>query len=1246
VGLPKFKGENFSVWRARVVAYLTAADIDYVLDSEKPRKKVSGVDAEIKTRDEEIERYEKADKKVMALLLIALDDKHAMTIMNCFSAKEAWERLCAIHEQKSSANKIVLQKEFFDLQMKPNESVRCYISRAENTYRQLLDVEVHGIEEDTLVSKIVSGLPRQYFNFMSNWSHLEPDKQTLVELIARLSAEEQLISKFRQPRVENAFLGHVKPKQHKQNSSQVRSRADTGRQTTKPKSVRPTTTGKSKPANSDEKNLCFYCKKEGHWINDCPKIKEKNRNNKSVNIAAEATTSGELDGGESAIVVESVALVGGERCWILDSGASSHISGFRADFSAYEKLETPRTVLLANQQKGYGIGLGEIKLVVKIDGQDKILKLKNVLHVPEIKRRLISIGAATDNGCKGIIENNKIKLIKNDQPQLVAIKRNGIYYVQVNEEENANAVESTDPLEMWHNRFGHINKRTILKMANEGHVEGLEEIRGQQLAKSKTLDTIDCESCQKRKMSKLTIPLSTRTRSTRVGEVVHSDICGPLGKTSISGANYIVLFKDEASNYRFIYCVKTREETFECLKKTYARILADTNNKMLTLVTDCGSEYISIRTQLYLSDHNVVHRKSIPFVPAQNGFVERENRTISEGVRSMLFASNMPLYFWSEAATTFVYLLNRSLNKNIDKTPYEYFFKEKPRISFLRPFGCLAYVKTQTKKRSGYQQKLEERAQKGALLGYDRDYTYRVYLLEERKIILSRDIAFDETKFPYAKCATEPVHDLTPWDDDPDEIGDDDDANVQEEEGPQVDESDQAEPARYNLRSRTTELSNLALIEPNWLTEALSSPEASKWLDAATDEYNSLIANNTWELVELPKGRKPITCKWVFKLKMKGDEIARYKCRLVARGFTQQFGIDYSETFSPVARLETVRIILNLANHFDLITKQFDVKTAFLHGGLQEEIYMKQPEGFQQGENLVCRLRKSIYGLKQASRNWNATFTDFLKKFALRNLLSDTCVFINDGFELGNPSKPILIICLYVDDGLVATSSKELLEKCIIHLESKFEITSGDLDNFVGIQVERNATHMYLHQSVYIDKTLDRFKMADSKYASTPMRSDVKYTATGVVGVESKSVDVPYRQCIGALLYLATGTRPDISFAVNVLSRYSNNPRLVHWNGVKHLLRYLNHHRNYMILYHKDSAFMLEGFSDSDFAGCHDKRKSTTGLVLLLNNSPVVWKSARQTLLATSTCEAEYISASTCAKEIKWVRSLLEELKI
>jgi len=201
--------------------------------------------------------------------------------------------------------------------MKPNESVQCYISRAENTYRQLLDVEVHGIEEDT-VSKIVSGLPRQYFNFMSNWSHLEPDKQTLVELIARLSAEEQLISKFRQPRVENAFLGHVKPEQHKQNFSQVRSRADTGRQTNKPKSVRPTNTSKSKPAQSDEKNLCFYCKKEGHWINDCPKIKEKNRNSKSVNMAAEATTRGELDGGESAIVVESVALVG--RRAMLDIG--------------------------------------------------------------------------------------------------------------------------------------------------------------------------------------------------------------------------------------------------------------------------------------------------------------------------------------------------------------------------------------------------------------------------------------------------------------------------------------------------------------------------------------------------------------------------------------------------------------------------------------------------------------------------------------------------------------------------------------------------------------------------------------------------------------------------------------------------------------------------------------------------------------------------------------------------------------
>jgi len=396
---------------------------------------------------------------------------------------------------------------------------------------------------------------------------------------------------------------------------------------------------------------------------------------------------------------------------------------------------------------------------------------------------------------------------------------------------------------------------------------------------------------------------------------LHSDICGPLGTTSLGGADYIVVFKDECSHYRFIYCIKTRSETFDCLRKTVAFIESEAGKKVKKFYSDRGSEYTSNRTQEYLLENKIVHKRSIPFVPAQNGFIERDNRTLLNDIRSMLYGSRVPLRFWAEAADTFVYLLNRSLNSKISKTPYELLLGVKRRVTHLRIFGCLCYVKTQTKKRSGYRPKLEARAVKGMMLGYDRDYSYKVFILEEKKIIFSRDIAFDETKSAFDK--PEDVSNLffdEAFDsDDSEDTGEDDETREPIQEEP----DDETEP-RYNLRNRRVEESHLILNEPSSLKGAMQSPDSKNRIKAAEDEFNSLIKNDTWELVQLPEGKRAITSKWVFQIKMRGEQIDRYKCRLVARGFTQRYRIDYLETFSPVVCLESIRILLDLANQFDL----------------------------------------------------------------------------------------------------------------------------------------------------------------------------------------------------------------------------------------------------------------------------------------------------------------------------------------
>jgi len=762
-------------------------------------------------------------------------------------------------------------------------------------------------------------------------------------------------------------------------------------------------------------------------------------------------------------------------------------------------------------------------------------------------------------------------------------------------------------------------------------------------------DTISCQSCCIGKMSTLPTPLSTRQRATEVGQSLHSDICGPLGSPSLSGSNYIVIFKDEYSNFRFVYCLKSRSEAHDCLKKTIALIRAETEKCVREMVSDRGSEYTSNRTQELLLKHNISHKTSIPFKAAQDGFVERENRTAMDGVRSMLADKNVPPVFWGEAVHTFVYLLNRSINKNVESTPFELYYGRKPRVSHLKIFGCLAFVKTLIKKRSGYQPKLEPRAQRGMMVGYERDFSYRIFVPEEKKIIISRDVKFDEGKCLYeAQDTNSAVIEATLSPVCVEIEGDsNDEQEVQYEPGEDAQNNGDGPNrlvTRYNLRRREEE-SNLTSLEPSSLSEALRTPESEKWRAAADDEYNSLIKNKTWDLVKLPSGRQPITSRWVFKVKPQGDGTERYKCRLVARGFSQRFGYDYQETFSPVVKMETIRILLCIGHQLRFTTEQLDVETAFLHGELQEEIYMIQPEGYQQGgDEIVCRLNKSIYGLKQASRNWNHTFTNFLKRFNLRQLKSDTCVFVSGKFDTETRQGEILIVCVYVDDCLVMSNVAQLVNDCLDHLRGNFNIRVAELGNFIGLQCERDGEALLIHQQKYIDKLLVRFEMADAKDSELPMSTGVKFSRFGTSDVVSKQVSVDYRQAIGALLYLASGSRPDISFAVNVLSRFVNDPRLAHWNGVKQILRYVKYTRAACIRIRRSTVFELKGFSDADLAGCVDTRRSTTGVLILLTGAPIIWKSTRQSVVATSTCEAEYVAASTAAKEIVWVRSLIMEL--
>ena len=427
-----------------------------------------------------------------------------------------------------------------------------------------------------------------------------------------------------------------------------------------------------------------------------------------------------------------------------------------------------------------------------------------------------------------------------------------------------------------------------------------------------------------------------------------------------------------------------------------------------------------------------------------------------------------------------------------------------------------------------------------------------------------------------------------------------------------------------------------ALVEPLTFTEAMESEERDQWIEALEDEIQSLHKNKTWTLVKRQPGMNVIKNKWVFRIKRKGDgSVDRFRARLVAKGFSQKPGIDYEETFAPVARYETIRTLFSLVASEGLQVTQFDVKTAFLYGDLKETLFMEQPEGFSGGENLVCKLQKSLYGLKQSPRQWNQKFVQTMADYGLSPTTADPCVFVSQGGSL--------IVCCYVDDGLILWRNKKDRDKLVEGLQSRFQISIGDSESYAGLQVKYlEDGSVFLHQSAYLQRVLARFGMEDCIPVSTPSDPLVKL----VKPTDACEEELPFRELVGSLMYLAVVTRPDIAYAVSIVSRFMTGYDRSHWTAAKRVLRYLKGTADLGIKFEKTKQMELNAYSDSDYARCEETRRSQTGLVLLLNGGPVVWGSNRQPVVTLSSAEAEFVAASSTVTSVKWILILLTEIGI
>lgn len=637
----------------------------------------------------------------------------------------------------------------------------------------------------------------------------------------------------------------------------------------------------------------------------------------------------------------------------------------------------------------------------------------------------------------------------------------------------------------------------------------------------------------------------------------------------------------------------------------------------------------------------------------------------------MLNDANLEKIFWAEAITTANYLQNRIITSATNKTPYEMYYKKRPQVKSLAVFGSRCYVKIPNHQRH----KLENSAKEMILFGFDEHNStiYRCYDTETKKIVISRDVNFNipENKVQNGMDIYFNGQQSIHPDIDPDSIDFPDDAD----EGLSSDDNDSSNSSSSNENNSNNSSSSStndqptirisaritkgkhpirlgydenfeqinAIVEPKNLNDVLHDPYKDEWLEAMRDEMDSMHKNKTWELVELPPDRKAIGNKWVFTVKTNfNGEIEKFKARFVAQGFSQKFGVDYDEIFAPVVNKTTFRILLSIASRMKLKVHQFDVKTAFLNGVIQETIYMKQPPGFvvKGQEHLVCSLKRSIYGLKQAANSWNEAINEILLTFGFKRSTTDNCLYFKR-FDDGN----WCIILIYVDDILITATDENIVNQVQKDISSTFEIKSlGEIKNYLGIEVERRDGTYYIKQEKYIKKIAEEFGLNDAKISKIPI--DPGYEREQQNNVSYLQSNKKYQKIIGSLLYVAINTRPDIAACVSILAQKTSKPTEYDWNEAKRVIRYLKGTANLQLqLESKDAQNEIIGHADANWAESRIDRKSNSGYIFKLFGGTISWRSKKQECVALSSTEVELISLTDAVKEAIWIRRMLKEIQ-
>ena len=1230
IKMAKLCDDNFHVWKARIKLVLSLKELDSFIEEDPPA-----------SDSDDYQSWCRADNKAKAVIGLTLSDTHLEQVQYAHTAKQMWSMIIDIFEKHTLLNKLAARRRFYTVTMSDGEKVLEFASRVMQLAGTLKSMGTT-VEDSEMAMALLNGLPDKFDGLISALDALGDDESTFTfEFVkSRCHQEEQ---------------------RHSQRDADALVKSEAA------------------ALIAFRDNKCLHCGKN-HPSDKCWKkyphlspFNKKNNQNKALvgthqNIESDTNNVCLLNMHTEPIYREEHVCLAkyeenlpeGSREWFIDSACTAHMTYDRDAFTTYE-LTQGATVDLGADSRADIVGQGDVELRILVNGKSVRCTIRNVKHVPTLRYQLLSVIRMGRIGVRTIFDDQGAVLRKKTSNQVIALGSivNNLYALNIDNAHLLREKAFVSNLSLWHQRLAHVNAAGIKKMVENGVVKGI-------VLNSRQTE-IKCNGCILGKGHRTSIPRKSQSRASNVLDLVHTDVLGPFEVSSVGGSKYVITFIDDHSNWVVEYTMRHKSEALDRFKQYKQYAETHTNRKLKVLRSDNGGEYLSNKFKQYLLDNGIHHELTVAYTPQQNGVAERMNRTLTDLVRSMLYQKNMEKKFWAEALATAVYSRNRvtshALPENI--TPFHIWHNKTPDLSHMRVFGSRCWYILPKKK----VKKLDARSKEGIMMGYSKQSKgYKIWDENSKKFIVSRDIKcheesgdaperssvegeFDENDIIKLdivdeKGATLPNNGDTQTSNSPELSSENSqDEATSELPEPQRRSSRQSKPpgewwiapsASPDEQQIDPETSLHASITdvPLSYEEATRPENIDFWSPGIKREEDSLRENKTFDLVERKPGMNVVPSRYVFKVKH-----GKPKARICAKGFRQVHGVDYTETFAPVVTIAAIRVLLSLAAILGLYVDIMDFITAFLNGDLEETIYMEVPAGFRDPNrpNLVCKLLKALYGLKQAPRQWYAKLHNFLVDvLGFQSCPYEPCLYVK------HYGSSLLLIAVYVDDLLIASNDISSMKQVKLEFCKHFKMKDlGEAKEFLGLRITRDLTKgtISINQTEYIDSVLKRFGMVDAKPSATPMELPSK--TSSLAESDDPPVQAPYRQAIGSLIWLMICTRPDIAYAVGKLSQHCENPLRSHWNAVKRVIRYLKGTRTTGLTYGTESSYDPIGYCDSDWAGCRVTRKSTEGFVILIGGGAVSWRSKKQSVIATSSCEAEYIASFTAAKECTWLSRLL-----